>query len=386
MEKAVDEFLAAEDGAVLEVADFATDDLGDVEVAGCVFFESREFLFGGGFAHALAMHPDQLIGAGFFLLRGVGDEELAVFSGEAALGPGGGGSGVALVSAKGPDEAALGLRCSAPAADGFAVGAPAVVGGVLADSAANGVEVDVGGHGPRGEAALDDDAVESILPKSAAKPVALVKPTGVALQERAHELAEIVHAFGVAVEDGGELGLAECAGFLLIGRAEAGEVLAFSFGNEAGFVDFGLHGGDVGARIKPAEPMNELGFGEPEFAVGGWGRDFQEEVEVVGHDAIGEDAAAGEAFHHAHEAAKVLFFLVLKKELPVDDAGSDMVASEIGQSAIGMVGNDQPRSRHGRSLRQQIPKEKEIFAISPGNNKRKYEYEGQGEGRIRVEA
>jgi hypothetical protein len=80
-------------------------------------------------------------------------------------------------------------------------------------------------------------------------------------------------------------------------------------------------------------------------AVGGEGRDFEEEVEVVGHEAVGEDAAAGEVFLHAHEFAEVFAFVFVEDEAPVDDAGDAVVEGGFGGGVF--PGSEEAGAGHG---------------------------------------
>jgi hypothetical protein len=96
--------------------------------------------------------------------------------------------------------------------------------------------------------------------------------------------------------------------------------------------------------------MNKFIFGESKFAIAWRGRDFQEEVEVVCHEAIGENAAPGKPLYHPHEKAEMLFFFILEEKLAVNHTGGDVVAGKVRESAIGIVWNDESRCGHGESL------------------------------------
>jgi hypothetical protein len=48
-------------------------------------------------------------------------------------------------------------------------------------------------------------------------------------------------------------------------------------------------------------------------------------VDVVAHEAVGEDAVAGEVFIHAHEGAEFFLFVGAEGEAFVDDAGDAVV-------------------------------------------------------------
>ncbi len=57
----------------------------------------------------------------------------------------------------------------------------------------------------------------------------------------------------------------------------------------------------------------------------GAGSYFHEQVDVVAHEAVGEDAVAGEVFIHAHEGAEFFLFVGAEGEAFVDDAGDAVV-------------------------------------------------------------
>ena len=88
-----------------------------------------------------------------------------------------------------------GLAGQSSSGEGFCVAAPAVVGGVVAEVGAHGVEVDVGGHGSQGVAfALDEDGAEAVFPERAFALVASIEPLSEALLEGFHERADVPHA------------------------------------------------------------------------------------------------------------------------------------------------------------------------------------------------
>ena len=190
---------------------------------------------------------------------------------------------------------------AAAAGEGIGMAAPGVGGGVLTDAGADGVEVDVCGDGLGGESAFDEDAFEALFPEASAALVAAVEPGGEALEEDFHELAEVVHAVGVGVEE------------------------ALDFGGMAGFPGFGEESAlffDFPGGVEDGEAAEEFVLGD---GVGGaWG-DFEEDVEVIGHEAVGEDAAAGEVLGHAHEGAEFVEFLGSEGKASVDDAGDEVV-------------------------------------------------------------
>jgi hypothetical protein len=85
--------------------------------------------------------------------------------------------------------------------------------------------------------------------------------------------------------------------------------------------------GELGFAVEGGEAVEELVVWD---AVGRWGRDFEEDVEVVGHEAVGEDSAAGEGFAFAHDFAEVFAFVVFEDEAAVDDAGDAVVECGFG--------------------------------------------------------
>lgn len=115
---------------------------------------------------------------------------------------------------------------------------------------------------------FDEDGFEAFFPEDALAVVEAVDEGGHALFEDFHELGEVVHAV--------EEGLAVVLGLLVEAPlAEVGEV-----GGDFGDAEFGVDEG---------EAVEELLVGDLE---GGFGRDFEKEVEVVVHAAVGEDTAA----------------------------------------------------------------------------------------------
>ncbi len=144
-----------------------------------------------------------------------------------------------------------------------------------------------------------------------------------------------MHAAGVAVADFVEAlgGLGACDfGFAFGGEGGAGWVEAghFEFGegaDEEGVGHFVFDLGKLGFAVEGGESLEELVVGD---AVGRWGRNFEEDVEVIGHEAVGEDSAAGEGFAFAHDFAEVFAFVLVKDEAAVDDAGDAVVEGGFG--------------------------------------------------------
>jgi hypothetical protein len=87
---------------------------------------------------------------------------------------------------------------------------------------------------------------------------------------------------------------------------------------------------------------------------------------MVRHHAIGKHPTAREAFHHPHQPPEMLLFLSLEKKLPVYHPGSDMINRQIRQSAIRMVGDDQARPWHDRTLRPSKALVKQLFYYFSG--------------------
>jgi hypothetical protein len=124
---------------------------------------------------------------------------------------------------------------------------------------------------------------------------------------------------------------------------EAGEVAeavfeAVEFRLDGGFVaeaapfgEFGLELVDVGLAVEGAEVGEEALFavgaveaGDPGGAMGDGG----EEVEVVAHDAEGEEVDAGEVSEAVEDAAEGFFFGGVEEEVAAAGAGHDVV--EVG--------------------------------------------------------
>ena len=321
----VDKCTAADDDSVAEVANPMAEHLGEGDVAGT----------GEGFQLGLGLRWVDAFFEGFFLDLTVGrddftgfflaflKEEDAVGFGDAAGPVAGVGLG-ALFGHDGADKASAGFGAGAFAdgSHGFAIAAPAVVGGVCDDAGTDWVEIDVGGDGAGGETVLDDDAFEGFLPEVSATVVLAVVPAGEALEEGFHEFAEVVHAVGVALMDALDAGFA------------TGGVALRDDG--AGFGEFPGDLGDGGFGVEGAKAFEEDLVGD---AGGGLRRDFQQEVDVVAHDAVGEHAAAGEVLGHAHEGAEFLLVLLAEGEAAVDDARDAMVDGGLG---LGISPRDDP--------------------------------------------
>ena len=88
------------------------------------------------------------------------------------------------------------------------------------------------------------------------------------------------------------------------------------------------------------EVCDDLDGGGEEVG-GGFGGDFEEDVEVVGEDGEGEDANAAEAFAFAEEGDEAVFVEVGEEEASIDDAGDAVIEAD------GEVGGDlEPGTAH----------------------------------------
>lgn len=187
----------------------------------------------------------------------------------------------------------------------LAIAAPAIKGRIGDQSGADGVEVDVGGDGGEGRAVgADEDALKTFLPECAAPALAEVVPLTEALFEFFEVLAEITHAFPEV--------LAQSV-FLNGEKRGVGEL----------FADFL----DVDWRVDGADALEQLcvvGRGFWSF----W--HFDEEMEVVAHEAEGEDLDAAEAGVLAHQRCEVLLFDIAEDELSVHHAGHAVVEAAGG--------------------------------------------------------
>jgi hypothetical protein len=293
-EHVFDELAAATDGAVVEVADAALEVLGEGEFA-LGLQDAGDVLGLEGAAEEFA------VGSETFAAFVAFEEEVL------AVGFQGAGEGELLALEEGGDEELDRGAGARAAGEGFGVAAPAVVLGVEDDASADRVEVDVGGDGEEGGAsAVDEDAFEAFFPEGAAALVAGVEPLGEALFEHLHEGGEIEHA---GVEGGEVVG----KGSRVIGLGEGVEALADGVGE--------LEAGEA------AEVCDDLVRGGEEVGRGfGW--DFEEDVEVVGEDGVGEDANAAEAFAFAEEGDEAVFVEVGEEEATIDDAGNAVVEGD----------------------------------------------------------
>ena len=57
-------------------------------------------------------------------------------------------------------------------------------------------------------------------------------------------------------------------------------------------------------------------------------------MEVIGHDAVGEYAAAGEFFAHAHEFSELLALVIFEDEPPIDDPRDAVVDGWFGGGVL----------------------------------------------------
>ena len=86
-----------------------------------------------------------------------------------------------------------------PAAYRLTVTAPAVIRRIRHHPSAHGIQIDIGRHRPCRHAAFHDHALVALLPQGAAALVRAIEPPGETLQQRLHELAQVVHPVGVAL-------------------------------------------------------------------------------------------------------------------------------------------------------------------------------------------
>ena len=70
---------------------------------------------------------------------------------------------------------------------------------------------------------------------------------------------------------------------------------------------------------------------------------LKKKVEMVRHHSIRQHPAPTK---HPHQNTEVLLFLVLKQKLPMHQAGSHVIPSQIRQNPIRLVRNNQSRLRH----------------------------------------
>ena len=191
---------------------------------------------------------------------------------------------------------------------GLAVAAPTVTGRIGNQSGTDGVEVDVGGDGGKGRAlGTDQDAFEAFLPECAAPAVAEVVPLAEALFKFFEVLADIAHALPEALAQS-----------------------VFLNGEQGGVGELSADLLDVCWWVNGADALEQ-------FCVVGRGFwafwDFDEEVEVVAHEAEGEDLDAAEMGVLAHQAGEVLLFDLAEDELSIHHAGHAVVEAAGG---IGM--------------------------------------------------
>jgi hypothetical protein len=122
-----------------------------------------------------------------------------------------------------------------------------------------------------------------------------------------------MHAAGESLVDGGDVGFGVFHDLFGDGLAGIGEFL----GDEC----------DLGFGLDGSEAVEELSVGE---ASGGGRGDFNEDVDVIGHEAVREDPVAGEVLIHAHESAEFFLFVGAEGEAFVDDAGYAVVDGGLG--------------------------------------------------------
>jgi hypothetical protein len=125
----------------------------------------------------------------FSVLSETGSAFVAFEVKERAIDFKGAGEGLRGSSLKGLDNELESNLSAFPSGHGFTVATPAIILGILDQTGADGVEVDVGGHGGEGVAgAVDQDTAEAFLPEGALAAGAAIEPLGEALLEQFHEI------------------------------------------------------------------------------------------------------------------------------------------------------------------------------------------------------
>ncbi|MBV6501795.1 MAG: hypothetical protein CJBNEKGG_04314 [Prosthecobacter sp.] len=155
---------------------------------------------------------------------------------------------------------------------------------------------------------LHHDALEAVHPQRALSAAAFVEPAAEAFLDLLDEEREVAEA----ALDGLDFGEGE--GFQAA-FAQLVEVLAQE--------------GDEGLAVEGAEVVEEaeltLGAGEalePDVLSG----DLEEGMEVVAHDAVGDETDTAELAHFPEETTEGLLFDVIEEDITAAGAGHDMVA------------------------------------------------------------
>ena len=207
-----------------------------------------------------------------------------------------------------------------PATNSFAVAAETVVNRVGDDSGTNRVQIDVESHGEEcALLAFHDDAAEAFFPEGPFSVVVPVVKGAEALFERLHEVREVPHPAGERIETLlGEIGKASLTkGVKVLPKA-----------------DDELH------RVKGGHAREDLVFRKLlRF------KNFDEDMKVVRHDAVGQDSHPVEDLALSQDLAEDLFFGIFHDEPPVDDAGE-----AVEEAHMGSLDRKCTRRSHGKSI------------------------------------
>ncbi len=202
-------------------------------------------------------------------------------------------------------ESALGLPC-------FGKAAPFVIGGMIDETGADGVGVEIGAHGFGGKSFFNDGTAKTALPKGTLFPSFTINKAGHSLHEISHEFREIVHA--------SKEGFLQFLALCFAGRFPGG----FKFCKR-----LAVQGG--------TDPFEKFLFIENSFRFGGNGHN---EVKVIRHNDIGQDPDPGKA-----NSDLELFYELISRHLVDEgeihhDTGRDMMDEfrGLGESGIGTLG------------------------------------------------
>ena len=196
--------------------------------------------------------------------------------------------------------------CRFHAGDGRRVAAPAVVLGIADDAGAHRVQFDVGRHGRQRRArTFHEHALEALLPECPFALVGAVEPLGEALLEQFHKGAHVPHPHKETLPQRLRLRLRAL-------RAEILQPLPDRPRPTALAIDL-LEQGQQGCVVRQ---------------LGGPLRHFHEDVKVIAHHAIGDDAHPAEALVEPHELDELLLFLRPEDELPIHDTGDAVVVGK----------------------------------------------------------
>ena len=90
-----------------------------------------------------------------------------------------------------------------------------------------------------------------------------------------------------------------------------------------GVVELVFQAAGVGAAVERSNTFDYLLFGHVELPLLVW--NLHQDVEVIGHDAVGENPAAGEVLLHTHIHAELLTFFVAEDKAAIHDARDAVV-------------------------------------------------------------